>query len=318
MNLRRTSALLLAATLLAWSGYASPSACAQQGEAEATANRPQRQQANRSGQPACGEHRRGARLGRLPGAHLFRPLPEDQGPLRAEEQQELLSFIRQHMPKTHDSLKRVRQDDPAAFRQRLQKAAPPLRRLRRIFERDPELGQSVIQHSENVQRLRRARRAWLESEQGRQARRGIEDVMRRTVAENVEIEIAVLDDQVRELDWRRKARIAAEFERLTLPDADLAGEPPEVRDLVRHVHEAQLKGELEWLEDELWLVCAGRMDREVRALQERVERSRANAAEQVDRRMQRLTSRPERGLRDRPGPRRSNQHKGDSQGRGDD
>jgi hypothetical protein len=318
LNLNRTSALLLAATLLAWRGYVSPSACAQQDEANAAATRPQRQHAGGADQPSPGEHGWGARLGRLPGAHLFRPLPEDQGPLRAGEQEELLSFIHQHMPETYESLDQLRQSDPAAFRERLQKAAPPLRRLRRIFERDSELGQSVIRHSENVQRLRRARRAWLASEQDHQARRGIEDLMRRTVAENVAIETAVLDDQVRELDWRREARIAAEFERLTSPDADLAGEPPEVRELVRQLHEAQLKDELEWVEDELWVVCAERMDREVRALQERVERLRANAAEQVDRRMQRLTSRPERGLRDCPGPRRSNQHTGDSQGRGDD
>ena len=298
MNLRRTSALLLATTLLACSDYVSPAACAQQGEADAAASRPQRRHADRADQRSRGEHRRSARLGRLPGAPLFRPLPEDRGPLRAEEQQKLLSFIRQYMPEMHDSLKRLRQNDPAAFRERLQKAAPPLRRLRRIFERDSELGRSVIQHSENVQRLRRARRAWLASEQDHQARRAIEDLMRRTVAENVAIETAVLDDQVRELDWRRQARIAAEFERLTSSDADLAGEPPEVRNLVRHVHDAQLRGELEWVEDELWLVCAERMDREVKALQERVERLRANAAEQVDRRMKRLTSPGERGHHD--------------------
>jgi hypothetical protein len=274
--------------MIACTGYGLPAAFAQPDESAGA--EPQRCPADQSRPPSHREQRGGGWLGRLPGAPLFNPLPEDQGPLTAEEQQELLGFVGQHVPRLHESLERLRSTDPAAFQERLEKAAPHLRRLRRIFERDPDLGQRVIQHSEQVQRLRRARRAWLESEQDPRARSGIEDVMRRTLAENIEIETAVLEDQVRELDLRRDARIAAEYERLTSADADLAGEPPEVRELVRRLHEARLKGELEWLEDELWMVCAARMDREVKALRDRVEGMRASAAEEVDRRMRHLTS----------------------------
>lgn len=294
MKSPRIPALLLTATLLAWAPYGLPGAFAQPDQPGATAGRPR---GEHSGQPPRGEHHRGAWFGRLPGAHLFRPLPEDQGPLTPEEQQQLLEFIGQHAPELYGSLERLRTKNPNAFEQRLQKALPHLRRLRRIFERDPELGRSVMRHSENVQRLRRARRAWLDSVADRAARRGIEDVMRRTVAENVAIETAVLEDQVRELDLRRDARIAAEFERLMSEDIDLASEPPEIRELLRRLHDAQWKGELEWLEDDLWLVCAARMDREVRALQGRVERMRADTAAEVDRRIKQLTSPAESGER---------------------
>ena len=293
---------LVAATLIALAGYMLPAAHAQPKRPGPAAERPQRRQTDRPDRTPGADHCPHARLGRLPGARLFRPLPGDQGPLTPEEQHELVNFVRQHAPNIHASLKQLRKRDPDNFSQRLQKAAPLLRRLRRIFERDPELGRSIIRHSEKLQRLRQARRAWLDSAGDRRTRREIEDVMRRTVAENVRIELAVLEDQVRELEWQRDARIEAEFERLTSPDADLTGEPPELRGLVRLLHEAQAKDELTWLEDELWLVCAARMDREVRALQQRVERMRTSTAEEVDRRMQRLTS------PDEPGSRRDRNH----------
>ncbi|GAG33379.1 unnamed protein product, partial [marine sediment metagenome] len=125
---------LVAAALIALAGYAVLPALAQQGESAAAVQRQQHRHA---------EHRRGARLGRLPGAHLFRPLPSDQGPLSADEQQQLIDFIRQHAPKMHSSLTRLQQKDPAGFERRLQKAAPLLRRLRRIFERDAQLGRNI-------------------------------------------------------------------------------------------------------------------------------------------------------------------------------
>ncbi len=286
----KSETALIAAALIALAGYAAAPAPAQSDEPAAGVERPQRSRADRSEQPAHAEHRRGARLGRLPGAHLFRPLPSDQGPLTDEEQQELIDFVRRHAPQMHSSLNRLSNNDPDNFRRYLQKAAPSLRRLRRVFERDPQLGRSIIRHSGNLQRLRRARRAWLESKRDRRTRRDIEDVMRRTLAENVEIEAAVLDDQLRELDWQRAARIEAEFERLASAEADLSGESPALRELIGQLHGAQAKDELEWVEDELWLRCAERMDREVRALQERLARMRADTAQEVDRRMKRLTS----------------------------
>jgi hypothetical protein len=276
------AAALIALVICGW-----PPASAQQA---ATAPADGRTHADDSPWPSGADRHRGGRFGRLPGAPLLRSLPSDQGPLQPGEQQELIDFVRQHVPGIHRALEQLGQKDPDNFTQRLEQAAPLLRRLRRIFDRDPQLGQSIIRHSESLQRLHRARRAWLDGELDPAARSSIEDMMRRTVADNVQIEVAVLEDQVRELDWQRDARIEAEFQRLTAPGADLTGESPELRELVRLLHETQAKAEITWLEDELWLQCATRMDREVKILQERVERMRTNTAEEVDRRMRHLTS----------------------------
>ena len=116
MKSPRIPALLLTATLLAWAPYGLLGAFAQPDQPGAAAGLPRGEQ---SGQPPRGEHHRGAWFGRLPGAHLFRPLPEHQGPLTPDEQQQLLDFIGQHVPDLHDSLERLRTKNPNAFEQRL-------------------------------------------------------------------------------------------------------------------------------------------------------------------------------------------------------
>lgn len=271
--------------LVALAGYAAQPASAQHDRPDAAAER-------RPPEHRCGPQDDEAQHDRPPEPPLFHPLPSDHGPLSAEEREELVEFLRENVPKMHSALRRLEQKDPTNFDHRLQEAAPLLRRLRRIFERDALLGRSVIEHWENMQLLHRARRAWLDSADDRRRRREIEDLMRRTVAENVEIEVAVLEDQLRELEWQREARIEEEFERLTASDADLAPEPPELRELVRRLHDAETRAELEWLEEDLWLQCAVRMDREVKLLEKRLERMRSNMAEEVDRHMRGLTSPP--------------------------
>lgn len=311
---RKTFSLLFVAwAAVAWAGYRAAAASAQERGPTASPHRPERRPragGGRCGQPPGGERRPGLRLGHFPGGHLFRPLPEDQGPLTPDEQRELVSFLRKHAPNMHLRLREIRARDPAAFDEHLQDAAPRLRVLRRIFARDPQLGRNVLRHAENLRRIHRARRAWRKSEPDPQARRRIYAAIRRMTAENVRIETAVLDDQALELERQRDGRIEAEFERLVSADADLAEEPPEVRELVERLQAAQEDEDLEWLYDKLRQICSERMDREVARLRNRAERLRTNAVGEVDRRLQRLTRLDEREPGDYARPKRN----GDRQG----
>ena len=231
-------------------------------------------------------------MGRLPGAPLFRVMPEDLGPLDEAERGALLSFLQEHAPEMHEALLKLQRDDPASFDRQFQRAAPYLRRLQRIFQRNPELGESIVRHSQNLQKLRRFRQAWRESAEDLRTRQRIEELMQQLVAENVEIEAAALDDQIRELEFQRDARIKAEFDRLLAADADLAAEPAQVRDWVRRLQEHPPQTELEWLQDELWVVCAERMDVEVQAARRHLERMRDNLAAEIERRMDYLKRPP--------------------------
>ncbi len=300
---------------LAWVVYL-PSPAAAQGRGQAAKpkqkmERRHRPRDDRAGPPRDGGRRPGWQFGRFPGANLFRPSPEDEGPLTPDERRELVNFVRKRAPGIHRSLKQLYQRDPEAFEQRLQDAAPRLRQLRRIYRRDPQLGRNIIRHAENLQRIQRARRAWPECEQDPKQRRRIYNAARRLLAENVRIETAVLDHVLLELERRREDRIEAEFERLVSPDADLAGEPPELRNVVRRLRGAQTDDGLQWLEDELREMCSQRMDREIAGLCNRVTRLRANAVEEVDRRMNRLINHNGHGQPPYANPRRGNTRHGD-------
>lgn len=295
------SLLLMTATLVAWTGYLAAPARGQPGGPAKPPQPPERHERKRGGRggpPRDAERGPGSPLGRFPGARLFRPLPEDQGPLTPAEQRELMSFVRECYPDAHRWLKQIQQRDPEAFQQRLQEAAPRLRHLRRIFERDPELGQNIVRYSENLQQLHHARRAWRDAELSPKQRRRIHDAVRRVIAENLRIEVAVLEDQALELEQQRDARIEAESERLLSPDLDLAEEPPEVREVIEHLLNPQEDDDLESLEDELRKICSERMDREVARLRNRAARWRENAIEEVDRRMMWFAGRGGHGSQD--------------------
>ena len=271
--------------LVGWGGLAAPRVAACQKEPPPRGERIAEQASRGEGWREGGARDPSRHRGHFWGSDLFRPQPEDEGPLEPGEQQRLENFLRQHAPLLHDSLKQLRTKDPAGFEQRLQDAAPQLRRLRRIYQRDPELGQNVIKHAENLQRVRRMRRAWCESEDKPEARRGIEDEMRRIVAENLQVEILVLEDRIKEFEQQRDQRIELEYERLIAKDADLSGESSEVRELVLSLNVAGSEAEIQQLGEQLKRKCAVRTERRLAGLRDRLERIRTNTVEEVDRRM---------------------------------
>ncbi|MFQ5805036.1 MAG: hypothetical protein ACE5I3_01160 [Phycisphaerae bacterium] len=288
-------------TLIACVGYAGP-LLAQERDPTVSPQQPERRHRARAdrGQPGRrGERRPGLRVGRLLGGHLLQRLPEDEGPLTPDQEVELMDFVRAHVPEVHRSLEQLRERDPAAFEQRLQDAAPRLRQLRRIFERDPELGANLVRYSENLHRIRRARWAWRNSEEP-EARRRLRAAVRRMLAQNLRIEVAVLEDQAQQLEQQRDERVDAAVERWQSDDIDVAGESEELREVVRTWRAAQTDEERQALAGELRRISSERVDRRIARLRNRAARLRENAVEEVDRRMQRWTEHAERGPRTRP------------------
>jgi hypothetical protein len=255
------------------------------------------------GAPGPGSERPDRHGGRFPGTRLFQQLPEDEGPLTPDERLELLAFLRAHVPGMHRALEELRARDPAKFEKRLEDAAPRLRQLRRIFERDSELGALVVQHSENLHRMRRARWAWRTTEDP-EARARISAAVRRMIAQNLRIETLVLDDRVEQLVQQRDPRIEAEIERWQSNDFDAAGESEDVRDLVEAWQAAATDEQRQALEDALRRISSERVDREIAALRDRAARLRENAVEEVDQRMQYWVEQAERGPRAHPDSRR--------------
>ena len=157
---------------------------------------------------------RNAGRGMMIGGGLFRPSPEDFAPLTKEEREELMTFLQEHVSGLHAALEKLREGDPAAFEQKMNEAAPRLRQLRRIFERNPELGQLVLEHSDNMKRIHRGWRAWRGAEGDKEQRDKLWGQIRRMVAQNLRIEIQVAEDRASEIEQQREERVAAEVERL--------------------------------------------------------------------------------------------------------
>lgn len=255
----------------------------------------------------------------MSGARMFQPLPEDEGPLSQAEQRELEKFVKKHAPLIHDKLRQLRKRNPNVFQQRMQEAAPRLRMLRRVFQRDPRLGRMIVRYAENRQRFGRARQALRDAGDDPQARRRIAAAVRRMMAEDLRIEATVLDDRAKMMEEQRDARIESEYQRLVSPDLDLAAEAPEARELIQRLRGAETDEQREALADELWWVATDRTDREVETMRARVTRMRTHAAEEVDRRVRRFAAQADRqrpnagGVKARQGdgPPKSGKRRGD-------
>lgn len=275
----------------------SPAAVAQEGGAKQMPRKAEPRPRARDGQ----ERWHDPLIGRFPLANVFRPLPEDHGPLTATEQREALRFLRRCVPHVHRELMKLRRRDPVSFGQRLEDAAPRLRQLRRIFERDPELGRNIIQHAENLQRMRRARMAWRDSAEKPELRPRIHALVRRLAAQNLRIEAAVLDDRLRQLSEQRENRIDAWLQRLQADELQRAGEPPEIRDLIDRWSATRSDEERRAIAAQLRQLGTERLDREVSHLRRRLARMRENAGAEVDRRVERWLRQAEHAGRRRVG-----------------
>lgn len=231
-------------------------------------------------------------------ALLFRPRPQDLGPLRPGEEEVLMNFARERTPRIYRALEWFRDRRPPAFHQRLSGMAPRLRQLRRVYEHNPALGDALRAHMESMFEIKRRTQVLGENEPGSALRERTIEELRDLVADSVAREHEALLLLADELDRRREERVTAWVDYLTSTiEPDFPRLPETIRDLVRQYRAASGEAERATVRDEMRARVEKFLATETAALRERAERRRAGAAEEVDRRLEELIADAER-----PGP----------------
>jgi hypothetical protein len=249
---------------------------------------------------ASGPHRerRGPRRLEELGQHLFRPSPEDQGPLRPGEEDELLAFAQEHAPWLYGVMSTLKQRNPQRLRERLSEFAPRLRHLRRVYAESPRLGAIVQAYAANLFEVQRGVRALRQAPADSASHASDRQELRKLVAENVRLESDALDALAAEVEDHRAERVADRMSYLLGDDADLAAEPERLRELVAAVRAAGDDAERKRARNQLREAVGHEVALEIRALRERSARRRQDVTVEVDRRMQRLLA--ERGAETQP------------------
>ena len=225
----------------------------------------------------------------------FRPAPQDLGPLRPGEAEQLLGFARQRMPHVYDALQRLRRQNPQRFDRRLADLAPRLRQLRRLFDEDPGLAKLLVEHIRNVEKLNRIRMFIARNRNRSEAVRRAAGEVRRIMADLRRIEIDVLQRRIDQLTRERDELVEQDFARLLDPSNDLLGEPPEIRRIVGRLRRARSERERSAIEQQLRNVCQRRIDERIGALQQRVRRMRSRAADEIEQRVRQFIENARRG-----------------------
>lgn len=229
------------------------------------------------------------------GFDMFRPQPEDFGPLRPGEDQEIQGFVRSRMPRVFRFLQQARQRNPQAVQARLREMLPRLRSLKRLADEDPRLGQRLIRYTENTLSMEMARRLWdaRPSERGR-----IRQNLRKWVAENYRLELGALGDRLNALESSQDQRIDELIDLLTAPDANLDAEPAELREAVRNYQAATSPAERQQRMAQLRSICRKRLTQEIATRRERLAGMQRDASKNIERRyremIHRLESNPDR------------------------
>ncbi len=226
---------------------------------------------------------------------FFRPAPEDQGPLKPGEEDELIAFAKEHAPRIYRALDWLRERSPEKVRQKLAENAPRLRHLRRLYERSPQLGRIVETYAENLFEVQRGAGALQRTAAGSADYEHDVQRLRELVSENVRLESDALEALAGELEANRDQRIENRMRYLLSDEADPIREPEKLRDLVARYRDAADDAQRSALRDLLRDAVTQQVADEIQGLRERAARMKGKAAEEVDRRMERL-------LEPRPGP----------------
>jgi hypothetical protein len=237
---------------------------------------------------------------------LFRAAPEDQGPLKAGEADELLAFAEQHAPHMCQLMRGLRQRDPALFQEKMAAHAPRLRHLRRIYELNPQMGAIVQAYAEDLVAIERSAQALRDLRSGPPDSPGYLNglqTLRNLVGDNVQRERDALDLVADQFEQQRAARIDRRVEYLTGDEADLTAEPQDLRGLIADFHKAATDAERAALRARIRTAVAGQVDAEIAALRARSARLREDTAAEVERRVkQALAPRARRGPHRGPPP----------------
>lgn len=231
-----------------------------------------------------GEFDRRSRMDRFAEVNPFRPDAEDLGPLRAGEDQELLGFAREFVPRVYQMLNQLKSASPERFRFRLAQTAPRLRQLRRVAETNPPLARRLVAHSEQLEQIRQAvRRMNVGGGDNPQMRTRVGDLVRRRTRDLLHIEASVLTDRADELEKEREPRVQRLVDELIADGADLSAEPPPLQDAIRNIRAAPA-GEREPLMERLRSRLRLRFDESIERLRSRAEEIRSDPDGEVDRR----------------------------------
>ncbi len=248
-------------------------------------------------------------------AAVFEPSEEDRGPLREGEADDLLEFARTHFPLISTFLTEVQTRNPEQFERRMSEAAPRLRFLRRVYARNPRLGEIVRDYAEQMMRIRRGTAEAVRRSDDADFRAAWLTQMRERVSQTVALEVRALAERADELAGERDATIARRFDALTCDDADLSTEPPALRAAAeRCLTLANGPDEEKTQADAALRTMLGRMiDREVGDLRSRAAARRGRAEEEIERRVVRLREELDRRIQERGrGERRAAERSGDA------
>jgi hypothetical protein len=221
-----------------------------------------------------------------PARRLFEPLPEDHGPLAAGEADELLAFAEAHLPRIHAILARLKAHSPARFETALAEHAPRLRQLRRIYERDAQLGEIIRDHAENMMEVLRLAHT-LKQQAGGPPAADVEP-LRKVVAINMGLEADALARVASDLEANREQRIAQRVSQALSPDANAAEQREPLTGLVATYKAAQTEPEREAARAQLRAFFGRQVANEIQRLRERSAQLRSEVDTQVDRRVEML------------------------------
>ena len=217
---------------------------------------------------------------------IFHPAPEDFGPIRPNEHEELREFAREQMPRMYRILERLEHRRPQAFRKNLPKLLPQLRHLRRLHEHNPDMAILVGRHAENLFHTQMLRRAWEHASDDKRAH--IEQQLRRHVADNITVRTDALLLWADQLETARETHLAERLALLTQEEVDLAEEAPEVREQVRVFWSLDSEARRREARDNLAASLATQLDREIAGMRKRARAMKAAAEQDVDRQVQRI------------------------------
>lgn len=299
MGARSKSLFLLIAVGL-WSALPTLAQTTQSGERETRARRRphsterERTEPGKEGERREREHGDWERRPGPPWMHeLFDLRPEDFGPLKEGEEDELRTYVNDNFPRLARVLRGIESADPNMFEHAMRRLVPKLRQLRRIHAENKTLADLVERYVVNAFTLRKLRWAVMRQDGDREE---LERSVREAVAESVALELEALELWANTLEQARDERIDENLQRLLRdePDDDMPPieEPPEIRELVVAVKELPAGKARVAKKAELREKIATEFDRRLKALRGRIETMREDSARSVDERVERMMTPP--------------------------
>lgn len=214
---------------------------------------------------------------------LVEPGKQDEGPLKPGEDQELMQFAQQHLPHIAEVLHELKDKKPEAFAKKFEQVVPRLRYMKRLFATRPQIATKIAKFADNRVELERLRQQHGKTKGEKQ--KPIEQQMRNRLTENLDLEQELLAYRLGDIQKAPAESAEGEMLALIAPDADLAAEPKEIRDLVGQARSGTPTARQRLLER-----MRERIDHQADSLRERIQKLRESRAENIDEQLHALLS----------------------------